>query len=333
MIRLFKTVVILGLLWSGFWYAAGYGLRSGIRTWFAAQQARGWQAEFSDISTSGYPLRHVSTLTSPALADPVNGTAWRADWLRLDSPAIWPGRQTLHFAPSPQRISYYDQTSVIEAQQMVAQMHLHPGLALALDRMTLTAGQWQVMDANGPVLGADSLTLAMVQTDQPDTYQFDIAAGGFTPGNGLRRLTRSTDRVPPSFETLKLDMKIRFDRVWDRGALEDRRPQPVQIDLALADIHWGALRLQAAGRLSVDAQGIPTGAIVVKAESWREMLAMAQAAGAIPPEAVSPTERVLNMLSSLGRTPDALDVQVNFRDGFVALGPLPLGPAPRLILR
>ncbi|MFV0513319.1 MAG: DUF2125 domain-containing protein [Jhaorihella sp.] len=328
-----KILVVIGLLWSGYWYAAGYGLRAGVAGWFSAQQARGWQADYAGLSTSGYPLRHVNMLTGPALADPASGIAWQADWLMLESPAIWPGRQTLRFAPTPQRLSYFDRTAVIEAQDMVADLHLHPGIALELAQLSLTAGPWRVSGPGGTVLGGDGLTLAMVQTDRPDTYRYDIAAPGFAPGDGLRRMARATETLPPRFEALSVAMEITFDGPWDRRALEQRRPQPVAIDLRLADLRWGGLTVMAAGKLAVDSAGTPTGTISVKAEKWREMLDMARSAWDIPPGAMDSVERGLALLARMGRDPDALDLQLNLRDGFVALGPIPLGRAPRLILR
>ena len=85
------------------------------------------------------------------------------------------------------------------------------------------------------------------------------------------------------------------------------------------------------GELDVDAQGIPTGEIAIKAENWRDMIAMANAAGALPDQAVDPVTRALNFLAGLGGNPNALDLQLNFRDGFVALwARLPLGSALRL---
>jgi hypothetical protein len=333
MIRLLKIAIAAGLLWSGYWYAAGYGLRSGIAGWFSAQEARGWQADYANLSTSGYPLRHINTLTSPALADPATGAAWQADWLGLESPAIWPGRQTVRFAPTPQRLSYFDQTVEVLAQDMVAELFLHPGLALELQRMALNAGPWQVAGDRGLVMGGHTLTLAMDQTDADAAYRFNIRAENFTPGPALRRLARATDTLPAGFETLALTMTVTFDRPWDRRALEERRPQPVAIDLDLAAAQWGSMRIEAAGKLVIDARGRPEGAIDLRAENWREMFEMARASGNLPQSAVNAAERALGLLAGLGRDPDALDVQLNLRDGQVALGPFPLGPAPRLILR
>lgn len=333
MIRLLKVFTGLALVWSLWWWGAGYALRQGITGWFAAQNARGWQSEMRDMSTAGYPFRHITTINSPALADPATGAAWQADWLKLDSPAAWPGRQNLFFAPTPQRLSYFDQTVVITAADLVARLHLKPGLALALDRMEVTSDAWKIDGGLGPVASAQSLRLAMVQAEQPETYQVAVDAAGFTPGARLRRIIGSDSTLPKTFETLTLDMKVTFDRVWDRAALEQRRPQPVEIDLKLANLRWGALRLMATGKVTVDANGIPTGAIVVKAENWREMLAMAQTSGAIAPQAAQAAEKGLKLLASLGGNRNALDVQFNLADGFIALGPFPIGPAPRLILR
>ncbi|MEX0285168.1 MAG: DUF2125 domain-containing protein [Paracoccaceae bacterium] len=328
-----RIIIFIIVAWSAYWFIAGFGLRNAITTWFDAQQEQGWQADFSDVETAGYPLHHVTRLNNPALADPVNGTAWSADWIEFQSPAIWPGRQVLRFADTPQRLSYFDQTATIEARDFQAELQLKPGVALTLEKMALTADQWLITDETEALAGGNTLALVMEQTTTPEAYMVSARMDGFTPGEDLRDLMRSATTLPQSFETLELDMTATFDKAWDRSALEQSRPQPVKIDLRLAEMKWGELRLFAAGELDVDPQGIPTGEIAVKAENWRDMIAMANAAGALPDQAVDPVTRALNFMAGLGGNPNALDLQLNFRDGFVALGPLPLGPAPRLILR
>ncbi|SLN23422.1 DUF2125 domain-containing protein [Ruegeria meonggei] len=330
---LVRFIIFITVIWSAYWFVAGIGLRNAITTWFDKQQEQGWQAEFSDVETAGYPLHHMTRLNSPALADPVNGTAWSADWIEFQSPAIWPGRQVLRFADTDQRLSYFDQTATIRASELQAELQLQPGVALVLEKMALTAGPWSITDGTDALAGGNTLALVMEQTATPEAYVIGARMDGFTPGDDLRHLMRSATTLPQAFETLELDMTATFDKPWDRSALEQSRPQPVKIDLRLAEMKWGALRLFAAGKLDVDTQGIPTGEIAIKAENWRDMIAMANAAGALPDQAVDPVTRALNFMAGLGGNPNALDLQLNFRDGFVALGPLPLGPAPRLILR
>lgn len=331
--RLFKLVLVLAVFGSLYWYGAAFVLRLGITTWFETRAAQGWQADFSDIQNTGYPLRHVTTLTNPALADPKTGAAWHGDWISFDSPAIWPGEQTLRFAATPQYLSYFDHSITLIADNLTAELHLQAGLALELGRMTLTAGPWAIQGDDAQIMSAQSLTVAMVQTEPAETYRFDISAARFTPGPAVRRLIRSSASLPADFQTLQMDMTVRFDHAWDRTSLEQKRPQPRQIDLRLAELHWGELRLFATGALSIDTAGQPTGTIAIKAENWREMLTMVHSAGVIPTQLTGPAESVLGLLAGLGGNPNSLDIKLNFKDGMVRIGPLPIGPAPKFILR
>jgi hypothetical protein len=128
-------------------------------------------------------------------------------------------------------------------------------------------------------------------------------------------------------------MTVRFDRPWDRTALEESRPQPRHIELSLADVKWGGLRLQAAGAVDVDEAGRADGAVTIKAENWREMLMLARSTGQLPESLANTLESGLGLLAGLGGNRDALDLTLNLAEGYWALGPIPLGPAPRLILR
>ena len=71
---LIRVIIFIAVIWSVYWFVAGFGLRNAITTWFDKQQEQGWQADFSDVETAGYPLNHMTRLNNPALADPVNGT-------------------------------------------------------------------------------------------------------------------------------------------------------------------------------------------------------------------------------------------------------------------
>ncbi|MEM7317494.1 MAG: DUF2125 domain-containing protein, partial [Pseudomonadota bacterium] len=213
--RLVRFLVFAAVLWSGYWFAAGYGLRSSITGWFRNQSEQGWQADFADISTSGYPLEHVTLLISPALADPVTGAAWRSDSLIFVSPAFWPGRQSVRFADTPQLLSYFDQTAIIEAEAMQADLVLKPGIALELERMALTSGPWSVLGSDADVAAAQDLTVSMTQQIEPEIYAFSVKASAFAPGETLRAVMGSAPSLPPEFEALELDVTVHFDRPWD----------------------------------------------------------------------------------------------------------------------
>ena len=332
MVRLVKIVVILGLLWSAYWYGAGFMIRRNLSGWLEQQAALGWQADVADMSTTGYPLEHVTTLTSPALADPGTGIAWSADWLDIASPALKPGTQALIFPSTPQRLSHLDQSVALTAQDMRADLILHTGKDMQLEKLSLTSGAWQITEENDLLASGDSLILSLDQGENPAEYHFTVDADTFTPGERMRRLMRPAANGSNSFDRLALDMSVTFDRPWDRTALELSRPQPALIDLKLAELQWGALRLKMAGTVTV-ANGVPTGNVTIQAENWQDMLDMARNTGAMPEAIAGTVETTLRLLSRASGNRDALDVELGLKDGRVYLGPLPIGPAPLLILR
>ena len=111
------------------------------------------------------------------------------------------------------------------------------------------------------------------------------------------------------------------------------RPQPRKINLRLAEARWGQLELQAAGEVTVDAAGIPEGEITIKARNWRDILKLAVETGAIPEGFAGSLEDGLSLMSQLAGNPKTLDIPLGLRGGRVLFGPVPIGPAPRLVLR
>lgn len=332
--RLLKWLSLAAAVWMIYWSVAAWGLRSGISAWFAEQERQGWQAEFHDLETRGFPFQHNTLIQTPVLADPGTGTAWRADWLSLESPAIWPGQQRLSFASTPQRFSYFDQTFVLEAQDMHADLQLAPGTALELETLALTTGNWRISQATDELFAADSFDLSMVQNAPTPSYAINIESKGFAPKGEVRRLLQVRRDQPEQFDSLRLKANVTFDTAWDRRALELRRPQPRTIDLMLAELHWGEILLRATGELEIDEQGWVNGELALQLENWRSLLDMLESARLLPQgSAREGLEQLLDLLAKLSGNTDKLDARLRFQDGRTYAGPIPIGAAPRLLLR
>jgi hypothetical protein len=334
--RLVWVVVAAALLWAGYWVAISLAIGRGAEAWLAARQAEGWQAEAGDIAVQGFPLRFDTTLTGLALADPETGLAWEAPAFRVQAAAhrphhvtaIWPAEQTV--ATPLQRIT-------VTTADLRAEATLVPGAALVLDRAQVVMDDMRLASTLGwdAAIERGRLTLQRTAGAPPESYSHDLTfeATGYTLPALLRRGLDPAGLLPDRIEGLRADMSMTFDRPWDRFAIEDRRPQPRSIEVRSLSADWGRLALRVAGQVAIDTEGRPEGRITVRAENWREMVGLAVNAGVLPQGLARTVERGLEILAALGPNPDVLDAPLSFQGGFMSLGPIPLGPAPRLVLR
>lgn len=329
--RILVILLVLVLGWSIWWAVASNGLRSGIDGWLAARSAEGWQAEAAGIDGGGFPTRIEAHLQNLALADPDTGLAVQTDILRISAPAWWPGNVTVALDDQPITLASPFGQSQLTMQQGVMATRLAPGTALELQSLGWTAGPWVVRDTD-VLAKADDLTLVMQQQDGP-RYSFTASATAFAPGTAARLGLRLPQEFPEAFDTLALQAEVTFDRPWDRRALSDRRPQPRQIKLALAEARWGDLRLNVAADLTVDENGTPDGTLSLQAENWRTMLDLAQNTAALPPGLRDQADAILAGLARASGNEATLDVDLVIRNGIVLLGFIPVAQAPRLVLR
>ena len=332
--RLIWILVILSILWCAWWALFGFGLKTGLETWFQDRRDTGWQAEYSRLELNGFPGRVRTDLTDVALADPSAGLAITLPTFSISAPTYWPGDVTIDFPNAPIQVATPQQKSEIDVQGGKADLRLHPGTALELEQLSLATSQWAISTKTGVLYGADDMTLSMVQSQSdPNKYAFVARAAGFSPGEIPRSKLRIPASWPVTFDKLELDGSITFSRPWDLDAIEDTRPQPRTIQLKLAEAAWADLRVFFATDLRVDADGVPTGTVNIQAENWQTMLDLAQEAGLVNPTMRQQAEKGLSQLARFSGDPNALDVQLNFKAGFMAVGIIPIGPAPRLVLR
>ncbi len=327
-------IVVAALAWSTYWAVGSAGATAAFETWFEARRADGWVAEYDELSTKGFPNRFDTTFDDVALADPDTGLAWEAPFFQVFALsykpnhiiAVWPNSQLI---ATP--LAKYD----VASDDMRASLVTRPAPGLPLERLTLTARGLAVQpDTADQPTTADTLTLAAERGTAADSsYRLGLSADGFAPALDWRVRIDPGDTLPETLQALSVDMTVDFDKPWDLSAIEDARPQPRRIDLKLAEARWGRLELQAAGEVTVDAAGLPTGTVTVKARNWRDILRLAVESGALPQGFAGTLEDGLSLVSQMAGNPKTLDIPLRLSDGRVYLGPVPLGPAPVLRLR
>ncbi|WP_371038208.1 DUF2125 domain-containing protein [Rhodosalinus sp. FB01] len=323
--RILIVVLIVALAVPGWWFVAAASLERSQESWLAERREDGWQAD-AEVEVSGFPSGYKITYRDIVLADPETGLSWQAPLFTIERP-LDTGRRLTAGWPETQRFVTPEGGVAMESDGMRAELALGPAPEEVLDRLALAAETLRVAPRGTGAWAVARLDASAERSKAPaEAYAVDIRAAGIAPPRPIRGL-------PDTLEAVSMTADLTFDRPWSMAAIEEARPQPRRIDIARAEARWGELELLAAGRLAVDADGVPSGRLEVKARNWREILAMGRQSGALPDGLSRRIEDGLGLLAQISGNRETLDVPLNFENGRVALGPIPLGPAPRLVLR
>ena len=330
---LFGVILTVATLWSGYWFVAASAVEKGLAGWLDARQSDGWVAEYTDLATNGFPNRLDTTITDIELADPRTGVAWKAPFFQIFALsykpnhiiALWPHEQTV--------ASPYEKLS-ITSENMRGSVIFTPGTSLELDRSNFDLQNFRVQSDLGWSAALEKGEFFTRQTaGKTDTHDIWFEATNVTPSANLKNDIDPASLLPDVFETLRIDSTVAFTAPWDRFAVEKNRPQITALHLKGLQATWGNLDLRAAGKLSVNGAGVPSGKITVKAKNWRDMLQIGIDTGAVPANISDTLESALEFLAGMSGHPDTLDAPLTFKKGKVSFGPIPLGKAPRLIIR
>jgi hypothetical protein len=330
MTRLTIIVLLGALAWMIWWATGQIAYEKALTAWVEDRRDDGWAADIATLETVGFPSRFDTTVTGINLADPETGIAWSAPEVQFLSLAYKP-HEVIAVVPGPHRFSTPYETLEIAHEDARASLFLGPSASLPLESARLVVKKLDLASTLGWTATLAEGRLAAERVAVTDNaYRIGAELLGLVPAEPVRAMLDPAGLLPETVETLHLDARVAFDAPWDRTAIEQRRPQPRRIELTDFSARWGEVLFRAAGEVRIDEQGFPEGSVTVRAEEWRKLLDMAVASGLLP-EALRPSvETGLGLLS--GGT-DKIDAPLEFADGQVRLGLLPLGPAPRLVLR
>lgn len=317
--------VIAAALWSGMWFVASSGIRKGTESWFAEQAARGVTAEKSSLVVQGFPSRVDVTVSDLVLADPARGTGWRTPFVQVFSMS-WKPWHLIAALPTGQVVTLPGQDIALDGEGMLASVELHPGISLALNKTRLEAKSVRLISTAGWSFGADQLFAATEEDPSlENTHRLGLKLQGITPDPALA----AASGLPARAELLHLDAYASFTAPLDRHAGESN-PRLSVLDLREARLDWGSLKITAGGRMAAGADGLAEGAVEVKIVGWRQLLPLMVALGRTTADQARVLERGLEVLAKAGGDPEVLNLTLLAAGGQMTLGPLPLGPAPRM---
>ena len=331
--RLIVFILVASLLWMGWWAFGSTALERTLSAWIDDRRAEGWAADVSDVSVAGFPNRFDTTLTEVRLTDPETGLAWQAPFLQLLALAYRPN-QVIAVLPETHVLSTPFQTMSFSSDRTRGSIFLGASADLPLDRSTFIAENLRVSSTLGWEASLAEVRFATEPVPaRKDAHRIGAEITSFDPSEEVRAALDPAGLLPSEIELFRLDMDMGFDAPWDRRAIEVARPQPTDLDLNELWAEWGTVTFRAAGELTIDENGVAEGEIDIRAVEWRRILDMAVSSGLLSDSFRPAIESALELVAGLSGQPDTLDAPLSFQQGFVSFGPIPLGPAPRFVIR
>jgi len=325
-----RILILLVLVWGGWWYLATTGLQNAVQSWLEDRRAAGWQAQTQSLARTGFPLAIGAQLEGLSLDDPATDTALRIPAVTVSSAVYWPGHATVRLSDDPVTLSTPANTLTVGSSGTGASLRLHPGTTLQLEALRGQSSALTLDLVEGRVLSVAQITADMQQMSDPATYDIDLLAEGVTLGSLLRQNLQMPVSFPDTLAPVVADMTVTFERPWDRSALEGAVPQPRMLQIDRINAQWADIALTLGAALDIAPDGRATGTLRVALSNWKKVFDMALASGQVPAQWAQAVEGILG---AMARSDGTLDLKISVDRGRMRVGFIPLGELPPLILR
>jgi hypothetical protein len=317
-------VLVLGCLWGGYWFVGERGFETAARDWFDTLAASGKVATNSGLEVHGFPNRFDLTVTEPQLADPASGLGWQAPFFQVLSLSYKPWHVIAAFPPE-QRLTLPHEGMIVRSGKLQASVVVKPQPALPLDRFTLIGNTIEADGDRGWVVKAETLQFATrLDESRVNRHEIGLNVTNLVPDAALMAVFAGA--LPSQVGLIRVDAHIGFTGPIDRQALTSP-PQIASVELDNLRIEWGQMQVTAQGNVTADAAGFAEGNGVLQLKNWRVALDVAQSMGILSQKDRKLWEQAAMFLA---KQSDSLDLPLQFKNGRSFIGPLAVGPAPRL---
>ena len=313
-------------VWTGYWWVGASQIESGVKAWIA-QQPPG-VVSTSSVDVHGIPNRFDLTLSDLVLADPAQGVQVSSPFLQVYAMA-WKPWHVIAALPSGQVITLPDQKVTVGSEKLRASVQVHPSTALTLYELVGEAAAVKLTSDAGWTLGVNSLAVSMAEdVTRVNAYRLGLRVAEIAPDAALLHALAATD-LPDLVDEVFLDGHAVLTAPLDRNAAQTK-PQLAALEIAATRVTWGALRFSAKGTMTAGADGLAEGEIGLRVEGWKRLPPILVAMGLVKPDVAPTVERMLEIVALQGGDLEVLQIKLICKDGRMVLGPLPLGPAPRM---
>lgn len=323
--KLTFLVVILAALYGGYWFVGSRAIENGARQGLADLRADGWDVRYTDLATAGFPSRFDTTATDLSLRSPDGLTGWDGPFVQVFALSYQPNK-VIAALPQDFVLTVAGDDYAFTNDRLRASGAVRANSDLALSDITLEADQLAVTSTplGQMTLNRGLLALRAVR-DMPNRYDAYLELTDLAQNRPILMQGQLPDRI----ERFVFDGAMTFDRPLDRHGFDGSGPEPAlrEVDLRNMALDVADMSLTASGKLTVDALGVPDGRITFRTAQWRQLIDYLVAFEVIDP---GMQRTVTNVAQAMAAGGGELALPLSFQNGFMSIGPLPLGPAPRL---
>lgn len=322
---LLGAVLVVGALWSGAWFTASRLVHDRLA---AALTSLEPQVGVAGFGLAGFPNRFDVTFDRPSAVTPDGRVAWSAPFLQVLTLAYRPWHVIVAFPPA-QRLDWPDGGADITADgPLRASLVLRPAAGLPFARAQLSGTALALRPLTGRPFALSAMQAAAeADPADPRRLRLGLEMFGLTPDPAALAALPARSPLPPAAERLFLDATLVLSAPL---ALDAPEPRLAAVEVAGLSLDWGPIALTGSGRIEPDPQGLAQGTLDLRLEGWQAALDAAVALGTLTPGVAETWAEFARRWSAAAGSGATLQMPLVLREGRVSLGPIPLGPAPRL---
>jgi hypothetical protein len=328
--KLLFLLVTLTLLWSGYWFVGSSVIRNAATDMLAAQAARGLTAETSSLAVAGFPNRFDLTAEGIRFADPASGIGWQAPFAQIFA-MTWKPWHIIAALPPTQTVTLPGQDVTITSDGLRASVRARPAASLPLAMAVLETGPLAASSSDGWSHALDKAVLSIgAATGSANAYDIAADIADLAPDAAILLRIAPEGGLPATISEIRLRATATLTAPLDRHAGESK-PRLAAVALTDLAMTWGELALTAEGNIAPDDKGLAAGRINFTIANWRTVMPILVASGTVRPQLAQTVETMLEGLAKQTGDAEVLKIPLTMQDGWMSLGPLPLGPAPVML--
>lgn len=334
--RLIGIITILFGLWAGYWFVGATALETGLKDYLSAEHSATdpIPIAYSELKVRGFPNRFDTRLTDISVTDTAGNISWQAPFFQIHALSYKP-YHIIAALPHSQTLQLPDQTLKITSEEIKGSVVFVAGSllekALEIDRSSIVLHELTVSSDMGWDTAISQGQIATRQTPtEPLHYDLSFSADVISLPAPLRAVIDPKHLQPAALSRAALNSTLTYTHPWNLLAPRDMTPELSKVSVTELTILWGDVQLQANGVLQIDRRGYPDGKLDLVATNWQEMYQLAENANAVDPDFAQTIQNGLKVLADMSGGENVIKVPLVFANGQMLLGPLPIGPAPRL---